>query len=79
MIWNYKMIEHSEKMYIYAYSRESNKLDGCIKFDICEGKATIMKPSKEDENILKAHKKALEHFYTVVRETYPEERSICCG
>lgn len=79
MRWNYKLIDHSEKMYIYAYSRESNKLDGRIKYDISAGKATIMKPSKEDENILKAQKKAIEHFYTVVRENFPGERSVCCG
>lgn len=79
MIWYYKIIEHSEKMYIYAYSRESNKLDGRIKYDSVTGKTTIVTPSIEDKNSLKAQKKTLEHFYTVVKENFPEERSICCG
>ena len=79
MRWRYKLKEKSERIFIYAYSRETSDLDGLITYDVEKQTASIMRPSSLDRNSKKAQTKALQHFATVVEKGFPEEQYICCG
>lgn len=79
MRWKYKMVEKSNRLYIYAYSRETDMLDGMISFDREKHEALIIKPSNNDKNSKKAQDKAMEHFEAVINENFPIELYVCCG
>ncbi|MEA4965394.1 MAG: hypothetical protein VB055_06195 [Oscillospiraceae bacterium] len=78
MWWYYKLLEGSNRIKIYQYSRENKDLDGLIRFD-SESGVKIMKPSAIDKESIWLQQKAVEHFYTVIAENFPDEREICCG
>lgn len=79
MHWWYKLIEKRDDVYIYAYSCESDILDGIITYHIANNTAEITKESVTDEGKPRRLKRSVEHFYTLVRENLPEIRHICCG
>ena len=79
MRWYYKLIEKGINFYLYAYSRESKDFDGQIRFDTETGKTTLVTPSAVDMDSKFLQGKAQEHFWKVVRDGFPEERSVCCG
>lgn len=79
MRWFYKSKEKSSRFYIYAYSRESDSLDGLIKYDLENQSVSLMKPASMDKNSKKAQAKALEHFASVIDRGFPDEHYACCG
>ena len=79
MRWKYKLIEKSDRIYIYAYSRETDDLDGVISYDLETKQAQLIKPCKGDERSNITKEMALEHFWKVINEGFPEYRYVCCG
>lgn len=79
MRWKYHLTDKSKRIYVYAYSRESDELDGLISFDVEKQSASMMRPSKTDVSSKNAQAKAIEHFWTVVNEGFPVERYVSCG
>lgn len=79
MHWWYRLIEENEREYIYAYSLECKDLDGIITYDKADKTATLTRASKSDGGSDWAENRSLEHFFTLVREGFPEERHVCCG
>lgn len=79
MRWKYRIVDKSKRIYVYAYSRESDELDGLIAFDIEEQAVFMMRPSRADASSRKAQTKAVEIFWKIVDEGFPEERYVCCG
>ncbi len=79
MRWIFKLIEKSERIYIYAYSRESDLLDGIISYDANNRKTTIAKPCSNDVGDEFLINWAIEHFQRVVNEGFPDERHVDCG
>lgn len=79
MRWRYKLIKKTDSQYIYAYSTDTDDLDGIIIYNISKKKASIDTPSIKDSGSSWAMGRALRHFDTVIAERFPEQRSICCG
>lgn len=79
MRWYFKMLEKTPMYYRYAYSRESKDLDGEIIYFIATKEARIEKPCLADKDSQLKAKTAIDHFWTVVKEKFPYERSVCCG
>lgn len=79
MRWKYKLIFENERFYQYAYSRESDKLDGIIQYDKDTGKRTILKYCTADGPNKIAAKKAIEHFGSVIESNFPKDCYVCCG
>lgn len=78
MWWFFKLLESSNRIKIYRYSRENKSLDGLIRFD-SESGVKMMQPCASDKESAWSQKKAVEHFYSVIEENFPEEKEICCG
>lgn len=79
MRWKYKLLERSDRIIIYAYSRESDDLDGIISYDLKTESLQLIKPCKDDIDFKQAQKMALEHFWQVIRRGFPDSEYICCG
>lgn len=79
MRWYYKMLEKTPAYYRYAYSRESKDYDGIIVYYIATGKAEIEKPCAVDSDSKLKAQSAIDHFWFVVDDGFPDERSVCCG
>ena len=79
MRWHYRIKEKSKRLYIYAYSRETDELDGLIVFDTEKQFASLMKPASLDSNSKKAQSKAVEHFAKVIDQGFPDGCYVCCG
>ena len=79
MRWKYKLLEKSDRLYVYAYSRETDDLDGLISYDFKTDQARLVRPCKGDEGSKMAERSALSHFQTVVNEGFPAYRYVCCG
>lgn len=79
MNWWYKLIQKTSREYIYAYSRESEILDGVIIYDTTTKTARIEKESSTDSESIISLNASLRHFIKVVREGFPAERHVCCG
>lgn len=79
MRWYYKIIEKTPAYYRYAYSRESKDYDGVIIYYIATGEAIVEKPCIGDAESKAKMESAIAHFWYVVDDAFPEERSVCCG
>lgn len=79
MNWWYKLLRRTEHEYVYAYSRESEALDGIIIYDMTTGEARIERESATDDGNAVSLRASLRHFNKVVREGFPERRHVCCG
>lgn len=79
MRWIYKLIEKSERIFIYAYARESEELDGRISYDTKTGRITVTKPCTKDKGKSYCLEKAAEHFQRVIEDNFPDERHVDCG
>lgn len=79
MRWIYRLLEHSSRYYIYAYARESENLDGIIRYDIHERVTEVIKPCTNDEEFEYAVQSAAVHFQTVIKKGFPEECHVDCG
>ena len=79
MHWWYKLIEKREDGYVYAYSCESDILDGIITYHASSNKVEMTKESATDEGSPRRLKRSIDHFYILVRENFPEIRHVCCG
>lgn len=82
MRWIYKLIEKRDNIYIYAYARESENLDGIIYYYVLEDKAEAVKLCKNDidfgyPDFVK--EKAEQHFYHVIKDGFPAVRHVDCG
>ena len=78
MRWYYKLLEKAGGFYVYAYSRESRDYDGRIRFAEASQSSEMITPAKGDDNKL-LQEMALSHFWRVINEGFPAERSVCCG
>lgn len=79
MWWLYKLIKSDKSVYEYAYSRESNNLDGRLVYDSSTGDITVTKRESKDSKSVFCEEKAIEHFYTVIKNGLPEEYQVACG
>lgn len=79
MNWLFKLIEHSGKVYRYAYSCESKNLDGVILYSASTGKAVIEKESAYDEGYDFLKRRSLRSFQKVIESDFPEVLSVCVG
>lgn len=79
MHWWYKFIEKRGDDYVYAYSCESDVLDGVIVYSTARQKAAVEKESYTDKGIERRVNRSVQHFYILVRENFPEIRHVCCG
>ena len=82
MRWIYKLIEKRDDLYIYAYARESETLDGIIYYYVLEEKTEVIKLCTNDINLgfpdfLK--EKAKQQFYHVIKDGFPAVRHVDCG
>ena len=78
MRWYYKLLEDQLGYFLYAYSRESKDYSGRIRYDKASGTAEVTLRCEADEDDYDTQK-ALEHFQKVINDSFPEERSVCCG
>lgn len=79
MWWLFLKTEESRRLIRYAYSRESEELDGIIQYDREKNEVLLIKPCRADEGSAFSERKAKEMFRFVVREGFPERRQVACG
>ena len=78
MRWRYKLLEHKDGIYRYAYSHESDELDGVMVYDANTEDLWIEKAAAKDTNKF-FEERSISHFYFVIKDGFPDERSVCCG
>lgn len=78
MRWYYKLMEDQLAYFLYAYSRESMDYSGRIRYDKESGVFEVTLRCKADEDDYDTQK-ALDHFWKVINDGFPDERSVCCG
>lgn len=78
MRWRYEYRTEDGNIVEYAYSCESDQMDGVISFDKSSGIARIVKPCVSDKTE-RRKRRSLSHFYSVVSEGFPRTKSVCCG
>lgn len=79
MRWKYRLLSHENGVYLYAYARENAEREGTIRYDVNTDNVEMITPCSNDEKYKTAFEAALVHFYTVVREGFPEEITVSCG
>ena len=79
MRWYYKLIEETPMYYRYVYSRESKDYDGVIIYFKATENVKLEIPCAIDKDSDHGKECACEHFWKVVKDNFPEERSVCCG
>ncbi len=79
MRWKYKKLFVSERFVQYSYSRESDDLDGIIQYNRITEEIVVLIPCAGDKESSYSQKKAIEHFYQVISEGFPESRYVACG
>ena len=79
MRWYYKLIEKAGGFYVYAYSRESKDYDGRIRWEEASNTSEMVTPAKGDTESKLLQDMAISHFWRVISEGFPAERSVCCG
>ena len=79
MQWYYKLLEQAGGFYLYAYSREGKDYDGRIRCAEKSGNSELIVPAKGDAENKLLQEMALSHFWRVISEGFPSERSVCCG
>lgn len=79
MRWIYRLLENSSCFFIYAYARESEELDGIIRYDIKQQVTELIKPCSNDRESSYAKEIALTHFQTVIKKNFPAECHVDCG
>lgn len=75
----YQLIEETDTIYRYAYSRETNDLDGIIVYDKKTGETTVEKPCAKDKGIKFSINHAAESFEFVIDEGFPARRMVAFG
>lgn len=78
MRWRYKFLDCNNNVYRYAYSYESDELDGVIVCDANTEDIWIEKAAAKDTSEF-FKERSISHFYFVMKDGFPDERSVCCG
>lgn len=79
MRWYFRLLEQGATFYLYAYSRESKDFDGRIRYDTETETISVTIPCAADRDSEWLQEKARNHFWKVIRDGFPQERSVCCG
>lgn len=79
MRWFYRIKEKHKDYIEYFYSRESKNYDGIIRFYFKDNTIKVIKPCIIDSDNIFLEGKAIEHFYKVIDENFPDEKSVACG
>lgn len=79
MWWQYKLIEKTAEKVVYAYSRESKKLDGLVEYWFATEERVMVRPCAADAGSKLGERCALEHLGHLIREDFPEERQVATG
>lgn len=79
MRWKFKKIFENDRFAQYAYSRESDALDGVVQYDKEKNEITVLKLCANDEGSKFCERKAKEHFSQVITGGMEDEAYICCG
>lgn len=79
MRWYYKLIENTPMYYKYAYSRESKEYDGIIIYYKRTEQIVLEQACSIDKDSDSGKEAACDHFWRVVQDNFPDERSVCCG
>ncbi|MCR4671983.1 MAG: hypothetical protein K5637_01935 [Lachnospiraceae bacterium] len=78
MRWRFRFVEYIDGIYRYAYSMDSDELDGEIIYNVSKDVIEVSKPSKNDHSEF-LQSRTRRHFLTIVEEAFPKERAICAG
>ena len=79
MRWYFRFLKLENGTYYYSYSTESKEYDGVISYNEARDEPEIVKPCSFDKGSDWSCNRTLQHFWKVIQENFPKERSVLCG